>query len=504
MASAPNIPSELRPLPDGAFGVDQARHLLSRAGFGGTPQQVKAIADLGAKRAVARLVDYEQIPYPDDGEKVFDKDIMRPPTEEERQEIVAGRRSGDEAVQQKLERERNRRQAADREQMRDIQKWWLQRLIESPRPLEEKMTLFWHGHFASGFRTVQDSWHMLQQNRLFRTHATGNFAQLVRAVVRDPAMIKYLDNDENRKGRPNENLARELMELFTLGEGRGYTEGDIKEGARALTGLTFRDDDGRFEAGAHDAGSKTIFGFTGTFDPDGFVNLILARRECPEFVCGKLYRFLVNDCPDGLSREQQAVVSAMSRMLVEAKAELKPVLRALFASEHFHAPANRGAIIKSPVQLVAQSVRQFRAPPRELSVLLSASDLMGQALFQPPNVKGWDGGRSWINTSTLFTRQNLLVYLLTGRSPKSAEWDANADPFDATALVSDARTSGGTVPLEAGLDWLLRCSLAVSVPPERRAALLSSLRDRRADLSTSADILETLCLVTAIPEFQLC
>lgn len=366
------------------------------------------------------------------------------------------------------------------------------------------MTLFWHGHFASGFRTVQDSWHMLQQNRLFRKHATGNFAQLVRAVVRDPAMIKYLDNDQNRKGRPNENLARELMELFTLGEGRGYTEGDIKEGARALTGLTFRDDEGRFETGSHDAGSKTIFGFTGTFDPDGFVDLILARRECPEFVCGKLYRFFVNDCPDGFSREQQAVVNAMSRMLVDAKAELKPVLRALFASEHFHAPVNRGAIIKSPVQLVVQSVRQFRAPPRQLSVLLSACDLMGQNVFQPPNVKGWDGGRAWINTSTLFTRQNLLVYLLTGRSPKSAEWDANADPFDAAALVAEARATDGTVPLESGLDWLLRCTLATPVTAQRRAEVLQGLRDRQANLGSNAGIVETLCLVTAIPEFQLC
>ena len=329
------------------------------------------------------------------------------------------------------------------------------------------MTLFWHGHFASGFRTVEDSWHMYAQNELFRTHATGNFAKLVRGVVRDPAMLRYLDNNQNRKGKPNENLARELMELFTLGEGRGYTENDIKEGARALTGLTFRDDAGVFEPAGHDGGSKTIFGYTGAFDPDGFVNLILSKRECPEFVCGKLYRFLVSDCPEGPSREQQAVVAAMSRMLVEGKAELKPVLRALFTSEHFFRDANRGAIIKSPVQLIVQSVRQFRAPVRDLSVLNSASDLMGQNLFQPPNVKGWDGGRGWINTSTLFTRQNLLVYLLTGRSPKSAEWELNAEPFDAAPLVAGARGSDGRVPLEGGLDWLLRFTLATTAAASR-------------------------------------
>ena len=498
------LPNELKPLDPKRFDADCARHLLNRAGFGGTPQQVQALADLGLTRAVATLVDYEKRPFTDKGAEEFDKDIIRPPTDEERATIAQARRNGDEAAQQKLERERNRRQSDDREQFREMQKWWLQRMIETPRPLEEKMTLFWHGHFASGFRTVEDSWHMYQQNQLFRKFATGNFAQLVRAVVRDPAMIKYLDNDENRKGRPNENLARELMELFTLGEGRGYTENDIKEGARALTGLTFRDDEGRFDAGNHDTGSKTIFGYTGTFDPDGFVNLILARKECPEFICMKLYRFLVNDAPGEFAKDQMAVIGAMAKLFVERKGELKPVLRALFESEHFHHPANRGAIIKSPVQLGVQAVRQFHTPVRELSVLLSACDLMGQNLFQPPNVKGWDGGRGWINTSTLFTRQNLCVYLLTGRSPKSKEWEANKDGYDARHLVDAVRGADGRVPLEGGVAWLLQCALCGPAQPERTAAVAQNLRGRGMGLDANEGVIEALCLVTAMPEYQLC
>jgi uncharacterized protein (DUF1800 family) len=497
------LPAELKPLADKSFDEDAARHLLARAGFGGTPEQVRALAGLGLAKAVDTLVDYERRPYPDQAVEDFDRDILKPLTDEERQAVAAARRSNDQATLQRFERERNRRQAADRDQMREMQKWWLGRMIETPRPLEEKMTLFWHGHFANGYRTVEESWNMLQQNQLFRRLATGNFAELVRQVVRDPAMIKYLDNDENRKGRPNENLARELMELFTLGEGRGYTESDIKEGARALTGLTFRDNEPVFDRGNHDEGTKTILGYTGAFDPDGFVNLILARKECPQFICEKLYRFFVNDSPGGFSKEQQAFIGAMARVLVQRKAELKPVLRAVFASEHFHHPANRAAIIKSPVQLVVQSVRQYHTPVRELSVLNSAAELMGQELFHPPSVKGWDGGRSWINTSTLFTRQNLLVYMLTGRTPRTQAWEASTDGFDATHMVEAVRPAGGQADLSAGVAWLLRCSLPTPAEPARTAAVVQSLQSRGLRMDNTG-IIEALCLITAMPEYQLC
>jgi uncharacterized protein (DUF1800 family) len=498
------IPRELKPLSEASFDADCARHLLNRAGFGGTPKQVEALAALGLSKAVDRLVKYEPIAFQDPGTDEFDKDIIRPPTDEERQAQFQARRANDEATLQKFERERNRRQADDREQMREMQKWWLKRMIESPRPLEEKMTLFWHGHFATGYRTIEDSWHMYQQNEMFRKHATGNFAQLVRAVVRDPAMIKYLDNDENRKGKPNENLARELMELFTLGEGRGYTENDIKEGARALTGLTFRDDEGVFLIDQHDGGHKSILGYSGAIDPDRFVNLILARKECPEFICTKLYRFLVNDSPGELASDQRAFVSGMARLLVDSKAELKPLLRAVFMSEHFHHPANRGAIIKSPVQLIVQSVRQFHAPVRELSVLNSAADLMGQNLFHPPNVKGWDGGRGWINTSTLFTRQNLMVYLLTGRNPRMNEWDPNGDAFDARHLADGARGADGRVPTAQGVAWLMRCALATPPLPERVTAIAQCIDARKLPLDSNNGVIEALCLITALPEYQLC
>src|SRR6185436_12424118 len=162
------------------------------------------------------------------------------------------------------------RERDDRRQMREMQKWWLKRMIETPRPLEEKMTLFWHGHFATSFRTIENSYHMFKQNTLFRKHAVGNFGELLFAIIRDPAMIAYLNNNQSRKGKPNENLAREIMELFSL-DIAGYTERDIKEGARALTGYTFVDDKFEFRRNDHDTGEKSILGVTGPLDGDGFV-----------------------------------------------------------------------------------------------------------------------------------------------------------------------------------------------------------------------------------------
>jgi hypothetical protein len=173
-------------------------------------------------------------------------------------------------------------------------------------------------------------------------------------------------------------------------------------------------------------------------------------------------------------------------------------------SEHFHHPANRGAIIKSPVQLIVQAVRQFHTPVRELSVLNSAADLMGQNLFQPPNVKGWDGGRGWINTSTLFTRQNLLVYLLTGRSPRMQEWDSSDQGFDARHLVDGARSATGTLSATDGVTWLLRCSLATAALPERVRSISECMDARKLSLESNEGVIEALCLITALPEYQLC
>src|SRR5690606_20773973 len=213
-----------------------------------------------------------------------------------RRAIAEARRNRDEDALARIQARRQETERTDRRQFREMQRWWLKRMIESPRPLEEKMTLFWHGHFATSYRTIENSYHMYLQNQLLRANALGNYGELLYLIIRDPAMLAYLDNNNSRAGRPNENLARELMELFSLGVG-AYSEQDIKEGARALTGYTFRDDEFYFDAGNHDDNPKTTVGRRGRLDGGGFVTAILGQRACSRFMCRKLYRYFVADIP---------------------------------------------------------------------------------------------------------------------------------------------------------------------------------------------------------------
>ena len=539
MTRRPPPPADLAPLPAAQFDASAARHLLARAGFGGTPAQVDALAAMGLDRAVDLIVNYDGQPAkpvsPDD----FDRDLIPPLTREEREQLQRARRERDEATVERLERKENQTKAEDRRQLQSLREWWLARMIESARPLEEKLTLFWHGHFATGARTIEDSWLMFQQNQLFRTHAAGNFATLVLNVIRDPAMIRYLDNDDSRRGRPNENLARELLELFVLGEGSGYTEQDIKEGARALTGYTLEGEDFVFRENNHDGGPKSILGRRGNWNGDDFVRIALERTECSRFVCGKLHRFFVNDVPEqdlapDHAAARAAAVDAMAAELRAQQYELRPVLAKLFRSAHFFDASNRASVIKSPAQLVVQTIRQLGTPPRQLSSLTAACELMGQDLFQPPNVKGWDGGRSWINTSTLFVRQNLAVYLLTGKRPGMYDWENDSARFDADALVAGAadRTdeapanraaaasarpvpTGTVAPAAAQsmhasdlspeylVDRLLSVTLAAPAHPARRDELVRFATQQTAPGARAERTLSTLALITALPEFQL-
>ena len=496
-------PNPLKPLPPGEFNYWHAHHLLARAGFGGTPEEVRLLASRGLENAVEYLVDYEQIVV--EGEQAdqnFDKDIMRPWTMEERQALAQAQERGDEAAVERYRRQRQMRQGKDRQQLKKIRRWWLKRMIETPRPLEEKMTLFWHGHFATGYRTIEDSWHMYVQNQLFRNLATANFGELTMRIIRDPAMLEYLDNDQNRKGSPNENLARELMELFALGEGNDYTEEDIKEGARALTGYTFSDDAFVFEENRHDSGMKRILGRSGTYNGDDFVRIILSRPVASEFICAKLLRFFVNDRPGDPDKETIEVVRGLARTFRRSNYAIKPVLEQLFQSRFFYDPRNRASVVKSPIQLIVQTIRTYHTPPRDLETLLGAAGLMGQEILQPPSVKGWDGGRSWINTSTLFVRQNLLIYLLTGRRPKGFSWKENSEVFDAMPLVEHLRAQGELDP-EDVTEYLLRFSLGESPHPKRRE-LIRSYFQSVGDRVDNDRVLGCLALIAAMPEYQLC
>ncbi|MGD9692565.1 MAG: DUF1800 family protein [Phycisphaerales bacterium] len=496
MPDRPEPTSSFRPIRPEAFGEAQARRLLWRAGFGGTPAQLSALTEMGPERAVDLLLNADT-DYDGPRGYQWDQNIMLV-DDTARDEYRRAQRAGDEETLARLRLSRQEQQRRDRRQIQRMQQWWLARMIESPAPLLEKMTLLWHSHFAASYRKTENSWHMLAQNNTFRKHALGNFADLLFAIVRDPAMIQYLDNHTSRKQQPNENLARELMELFSLGVGN-YTEQDIKEGARALTGHTFEGNDFVFRENWHDDGMKRILAASGRMTGDDFVKAILEQRRCAEFISWKLYRaFVVNDLPEDLRQAPRwaaLAVRELTRELLNARYQLKPALRALFLSEHFYDPAFEGSLIKSPAELVVGAIRSLNTPVRDLAILVDAMDRMGQALFFPPSVAGWDGGRSWISTSTMFIRQNTLVYLINGTLPVGRDARADLDAYNAMHIVgshADART---------GAERILRRTLGELAPT--RVDWLTAHVQSLGPEWTPALANEALALATATPEYQL-
>jgi len=277
----------------------------------------------------------------------------------------------------------------------------------SPRPLEEKMVLFWHGHFTSSQRAVRSSYLMYLQNRTFRDNAFGNFRELTRKIARDPAMLRYLNNNQNNRGKPNENFARELMELFTLGVGN-YTEKDIKEAARAFTGWKARNGQFFFQPRQHDGETKTFLGKTGNFDGDDIVDILFEQPEASRFIVRKLFTFFVHDDPS------KNVIESLAATLRESDFNISPVLSQLFRSQEFYSEPARGSRIKSPVELVIGSFRLLGLDPGDTPASAFLAARLGQNIFQPPNVKGWDGGRDWISTSTIAERYRMPTVLLAG------------------------------------------------------------------------------------------
>jgi uncharacterized protein (DUF1800 family) len=513
---ARKVTTNLSPIAPEEFGPSQAAALLRRAGFGGAPEQADALAQFGPERAVDLLVNFAQIPDPSPtSTDLFDGELVREPTEADRHALAQARARRDENALAQLRLEREQMERRDRAQIVDVQRWWLKRMIESPRPLEEKMTLFWHGHFATSQRKVENSYHMFAQNRAFRTHALGSFSDLLRAMIRDPAMLAWLDNHTSFAQSPNENLAREIMELFALGPGE-YSESDIKEGARALTGYSFENNEFVFRDAWHDNNLKAILGSRGRFTGDDFVELILRKPACASFVAHKLYRFFVDaDAPELLdesSPEARAVVAQMTADIRRANYDLTPALTRLFLSEYFYDACARSTHIKSPIDLVIGSIRTLRTPTRNLGVLIDALARMGQDICFPPTVAGWAGGRSWINTATLLTRQNTLVYLLTGVTPQSARdgMPPPADSRDYDALGALSFLKAPRTPRDLATASA-RSLLAVESPSATDHLTVWAAAHFEVDAGaplprriTQDDAVALLIALTALPEFQLC
>jgi hypothetical protein len=308
----------------------------------------------------------------------------------------------------------------------DLKTWWLYRMRYSANPLREKMTLLWHNHFATSNAKVNHVGRMARQNDLLREHALGDFRVLLHGIARDPAMLIWLDGNANRKRHPNENFAREVMELFSLGVGN-YTERDIQEAARAFTGWHVRDGEFWFNQLQHDAGEKTVFGKTGRFDGGDVIELCLAHPACSRFLAFKLLRtFVIHDPAADL-------IESVAGVIRRHEFHMRSVLRELFTSQAFFAPEHRRTLFKSPLEFVLGALRGAGGSVQWPPVVALLADL-GQNVFEPPSVKGWDGGRLWINTSTLLKRANFAAEFCFSEKfgkPDLAPW---------TALAGDAET----------------------------------------------------------------
>ncbi|MCA9245253.1 MAG: DUF1800 domain-containing protein, partial [Phycisphaerales bacterium] len=301
---------------------------------------------------------------------------------------------------------------------------------------EEKMTLFWHGHFTSGMREVRDSIKMKEQNEFLRRHALDNFGELLLGVSRDPAMLVYLDGARNNKRQPNENYARELMELFSLGEGN-YTEDDIKAAARAFTGWGYDDQGFVFRKNLHDYDQKRFLGRSGRLNGDDVLETILQQPACSRYLASRLIKFFVTPDPDS------SLVESFAAVIRREKYEMKPVMRTLFLSRAFYDGHYRGSLVKSPVELLVGTARQFGKSIEDLRAAERAMTGMGQELMQPPNVRGWQGGATWINTATLFSRYNVVSAMLAppprGRDVDKSQWN-DEEMFDRTMADMSMRS----------------------------------------------------------------
>ncbi|WMP17401.1 DUF1800 domain-containing protein [Thiothrix lacustris] len=290
-----------------------------------------------------------------------------------------------------------------------LQAWWVEQMLATHTPFIERMTLFWHNHFTSSIqKTLQPSL-LYQQNLLLRRHATGNFAELLRAMARDPAMLVYLDGYQNTKSQPNENFARELLELFTIGRGQ-YRESDVKAAAKAFTGWGVDNNTGKFiiRPEEHASDSVTFLGKTGSFTGDDIIKILLEHPRTAERLTEKFWLEFVSNRPD------PALVSVWAQQLRKSNYDIQSLMHTLLASEPFWAAQNRGTLVKSPVELVIGTLRTLPYPRESTQELLNLCRLLGQELFDPPNVKGWSGGEHWISTQTLLVRNAYLSKLSRG------------------------------------------------------------------------------------------
>jgi uncharacterized protein (DUF1800 family) len=453
---APFEPSAADP-----WDLRKVAHLHRRAGFGATWSELERDLKSGPAESVARLLQPGS-PAP------------------EQEQVVKALEGG---IGNDVER---------------LKAWWLYRMLFGPDPLREKLTLFWHGHFATSNRKVGDVRLMLEQNDLFRSHGLGRFSDLLTRIVGDGAMLVWLDGIGSKKERPNENFAREFLELFTLGIGH-YEETDIRQAARAFTGwggganaAQGRQSPFRFNPAAFDDGAKKFLRQTGSWKPEDIVRIALEQPACALFLCRKLYRFYVSE----VDEPTPALLEPLAAELRASDYSLRQVLMTIFCSRHFYDRATYRARIKSPVEFSVGLVRMLEIQPTDQMVVLPlavACERQGQDLFYPPNVKGWDGGKTWINSTTVLERGNWATDLVWGNR------DLGLKPYDPQAWARRNQ-----VPRAKIVASLLDLLLQGDCPDQARDLFVARPSSERAGADGAPESLrKALQLMLHLPEFQL-
>jgi uncharacterized protein (DUF1800 family) len=492
----------LRPLSKDKWNYEMAAHLLNRAGFGGPPANIQKLADLSQDQAISSLLDYENIP-----DATLDPDWAHPNPDEVKQLRDSLKNAATPEEKRQIQQAANR---LTQTRFLELRGWWLQRMARGPRPFQEKMVLFWHGHFATSSEKVRNPYFMWRQNELFRRLATSNWELLLNEAGKDPAMLVWLDQAQSRKEHPNENFAREVMELFALGEGH-YTEHDVTEGARALTGWSLDQDTQKFiyRPRIHDDGEKTFLGRTGDLDGDEVIATIVEQPQAAKFITAKIWNYFAGQVPD------EALNTALANVLRANGNNFKPFLRVMLRSEEFYSDDIVRNQVKSPVQWLIGSVRMLECDLPPTLVSWGMLRQLGQDIFAPPNVKGWDGGVTWITTNTLLTRYNDAQSLVMGTLP----------PLHASDLAQKQGGANGQ-RLEKALQRVRMGGVNIEkiLPPEERSdkeAIVASLQNRLFQTAlqasqqeavqqfldsktkmSDADIAEAIRLMMSTPEYQ--
>ncbi len=408
------------PKAENSWTIFEAAHLLNRAGFSDDPDAIKVFHAQGREKAVDSLLNPSEptdafpLPVWANEESVIAE--MKSRAEQRRTIQKSLRGLSPEEADMKRREAFKEIQKINREHALEAQAWWFRRMLKTKAPLREKMTLFWHDHFATSIQKVKQPYLLIRQNQLFRSEAFGSFRDLTQSILLDPAMMLYLDTESSKKGQPNENFAREVMELFTLGEGN-YTEQDIHEAARAFTGYQLSRSNGKVTHNKRqwDETEKTVFGKSGPFTGSDVINLIFDRKEPARFMARKLWEFFVYEKPTS------SAVESLADIFQKAEFKTGPLLREIFLSKEFYSESAMRSQIKCPVQFLVGLLKQLEIANPPNGFPITAEQQLGQVLFMPPNVAGWDWGQAWINTNTLLTRYNLAGFLTKGAgdSPKN-------------------------------------------------------------------------------------